>query len=228
MKQRWYAPLALGLWVSLSLSSAQAELIDRGGGLIYDTEADVTWLQDANYARTSGFSPTGLMTWEVAMSWAAEVEYEDVVRGRSWNDWRLPDARDRDGNWPCFGFVCPDSEPGRLHEVYGIRYSAQDPFVHLDRGSYWTSTRRSPLPGNAWIFNFTLGRQDQTGPLEELLVGFAHLVRDGDVGPAPEPAPSLGKAGLVVLVALVSLISWRLRLLVPGAHHLRTRAEPGP
>lgn len=30
------------------ISSAHASLIDRGSGLIYDTDLDVTWLQNAN------------------------------------------------------------------------------------------------------------------------------------------------------------------------------------
>jgi hypothetical protein len=189
-------------------TSAHADLIDRGGGLIYDTEADVTWLQDANYARTSGFSPNGLMTWEAAMSWAADLEYYDAARDTTWSDWRLPDARNPDGSWPCFGFDCPDSEQGRLYEVYGLRYTAQGPFVNLDRGSYWSSTRRAPLPGNAWIYNFTLGKQDHTGPLEELLIGYAHLVRDGDVGSDPTRVPTLGPGGLLVLAGLFGITAW--------------------
>lgn len=43
--------------------SAQASLIDRGGGLIYDSNLNVTWLQDANYAKTSGYHVSGAMTW---------------------------------------------------------------------------------------------------------------------------------------------------------------------
>ena len=39
--------LSLGL-----VSTAEATLIDRGGGLIYDTVLDVSWLRDANYAET--------------------------------------------------------------------------------------------------------------------------------------------------------------------------------
>ena len=35
--------------------SANAALWDRGGGLVYDDVLNVTWLQDANYANTSGF-----------------------------------------------------------------------------------------------------------------------------------------------------------------------------
>ena len=42
--------LILGISFLLFGSTASATLIDRGGGLIYDTDLDITWLQDANYA----------------------------------------------------------------------------------------------------------------------------------------------------------------------------------
>jgi len=44
---------ALGI---LSAGSAQAQLFNRGGGLIYDSVQNVTWLADANYAKTSFLS----------------------------------------------------------------------------------------------------------------------------------------------------------------------------
>jgi hypothetical protein len=59
--------------------SAKAELIDRGGGLIYDTDLDITWLQDANYAN----SPNG-MSWTEAMTWVQQLRYG------GYDDWRLP------------------------------------------------------------------------------------------------------------------------------------------
>jgi hypothetical protein len=34
---------------------AQAELIDLGNGMIYDTVQDLTWLQDAAYVMTTGY-----------------------------------------------------------------------------------------------------------------------------------------------------------------------------
>ena len=40
-------------------TSANADLIDRGGGLIYDTDLNITWMQDTN--------PT-YMTWQNAMA----------------------------------------------------------------------------------------------------------------------------------------------------------------
>ena len=43
----------------LPVPQAQAALVDRGGGMLYDTVLNITWLQDANYAKTSnyGFYP---------------------------------------------------------------------------------------------------------------------------------------------------------------------------
>jgi hypothetical protein len=65
----------------VSLSS-QAGLIDRGNGMIYDDVLDVTWLQDADYAKTSGFDADGLINWNTASSWASSVVYG------GFDDWR--------------------------------------------------------------------------------------------------------------------------------------------
>lgn len=70
--------------------TAQAALHDRGGGLIYDDVLNITWLQNANYAKTSGFDADGAMDWQPAQDWAANLSYFDSVRGVTWNDWRLP------------------------------------------------------------------------------------------------------------------------------------------
>jgi hypothetical protein len=51
------------LAVILGVSSiTYAALWDRGGGLIYDDVLNITWLQDANYAKTSGYDADGRMT----------------------------------------------------------------------------------------------------------------------------------------------------------------------
>ena len=86
--------LGLALLGALASGAAQAALHDRGGGLVYDDVLDVTWLADANYAKTSGYDADGLMDWQSAMDWAANLEYHDSVRGVTWNDWRLPSVRD--------------------------------------------------------------------------------------------------------------------------------------
>ena len=50
MKTKLLVTLLLGI-----STSSQASLIDRGNGLLYDNVLDITWLQDANYARTSHY-----------------------------------------------------------------------------------------------------------------------------------------------------------------------------
>lgn len=81
----------LALAASLAMSgAAQAALHDRGGGLIYDDVLNVTWLQDANYARTSGYDGDGVLNWEQAVTWAASLNYYDSVRNVTYSDWRLP------------------------------------------------------------------------------------------------------------------------------------------
>lgn len=83
--------LILGLGVS---SAGNAILIDRGNGMIYDTDQDITWLQDANYAMTSGYDNDGSMTWDQSVAWADSLSYG------GYNDWRLPTVMDS-GNDGC-------------------------------------------------------------------------------------------------------------------------------
>lgn len=74
----------------LASGAAQATLYDRGGGLIYDDVLKITWLKDANYAKTSGYDADGRMNWGAANAWAAGLSYFDSVRNVTWTDWRLP------------------------------------------------------------------------------------------------------------------------------------------
>lgn len=76
--------LAAGLAAS---GASQASLVNRGGGLYYDTTLDVTWLQNSNSAGTA-------MTWSQATAWADGLNYFDSVRGVTWSDWRLPTTTD--------------------------------------------------------------------------------------------------------------------------------------
>lgn len=56
---------------ALSVGTAQAALIDRSGGMLYDDVLNITWLQDANYAKTSGYDADGKSSWAAANTWAA-------------------------------------------------------------------------------------------------------------------------------------------------------------
>jgi hypothetical protein len=87
----------------------QLPLIDRGFGLIYDTERNITWLQDVNYAKTVGRSRDGQLTWPQAMQWVASLSLRGI-RG-----WRLPTALNPDGSGPTLGHNCVGSEMGHLY-----------------------------------------------------------------------------------------------------------------
>ena len=52
--------------------------------MIYDDVLDITWLQDANYAMSSGYDTDGKMTWNEAIAWADQLSFG------GFNDWRLP------------------------------------------------------------------------------------------------------------------------------------------
>jgi len=79
--------------------SAQATLFDRGGGLLYDDVLNVTWLQDANYAKSSGYSADGVFRGSQAVNWAANLTYYDNVRNVNYDDWRLPTVSPVDLVW---------------------------------------------------------------------------------------------------------------------------------
>jgi len=89
-------PLILALLAGLAFSgAAQATLIDRGGGLIYDDVLNLTWLQNANYGAGSsydngGSTTDGRMTWANAVAWADTLVYHDSVRNVDIDNWRLP------------------------------------------------------------------------------------------------------------------------------------------
>ncbi|MCX6908464.1 MAG: hypothetical protein NTY01_10525, partial [Verrucomicrobia bacterium] len=88
------AVLAAGLFLT---GAAQAALHDRGGGLLYDDVLDVTWLQDANYAKSSGYHPTGKMSWAEANKWVSTLVYHDPARNVDHTGWRLPKVEPSDG-----------------------------------------------------------------------------------------------------------------------------------
>src|SRR5262252_9804231 len=61
-----------------------AALYDRGNGLIYDSVLNITWLQDAQYAQTSGYDSDGIFDWADAETWVHQLNYMGIT------GWRLP------------------------------------------------------------------------------------------------------------------------------------------
>ena len=72
MKTKFLTTAAVVLALSLS-TGAQASLVARTGGMVYDDVNNITWAADANLAKTSGYDADGLMTWANAVAWADQL-----------------------------------------------------------------------------------------------------------------------------------------------------------
>ena len=185
----------------LFLRGAQAILIDRGNGLIYDTVLNVTWLQDANLANQT-------FDWQAALDWADNLAFG------GFDDWRLP-SMDVNGDGvvvSCSTNVdCPDNEYGHMYyqNLDGVLFGegklddeVGDGGVTINdiRSLYWSGTEFSDS-NFAWAFFFfgtnLAGLSDIIDKDTEL---FVWAVRDGDVLNVQEPLTlallTIGLAGL--------------------------------
>ena len=192
----------LKLWTALLLifgltAAAQAALIDRGGGLIYDDALDITWLQDANYAGVT-------MDWPQAMNWANNLVYYDSVRDVIWDDWRLPYATNLQNNGGGLGLgYKQDSEMGHMYytnlgnidyaDSFHIGLQNTGDFINLQSDRYWSETPFVTDLGGVWMysFDFNVGFQLGANANPNSNSEYAWAVRDGDVASVPEPGSLL-------------------------------------
>jgi len=187
--------------VALS-GAAQAALIDRGNGLIYDTTRDITWLADMNYAVTSGYAtqtpppgvdPSGYMTWQAAKDWAAQLTY------RGLSGWRLPTLNEQDSSCSAgsiaypgyrFGVNCSGGELSGLFVTELGNVAGQgvsDPngktptqianyglFINVQDSYYWSSTPDTfnPDSDRGDGFGYLYGTVDGNGNARGRALGF--------------------------------------------------------
>jgi len=204
---RWTVSALLFAIMGFS-SLAHAALIDTdpSDGMVYDDDLNITWLADANFAKTSGADADGRMTWADANAWAASLRVGGVA------DWRLPTTLQSDASCTGGRFNCTGSEMGHLfyNELGGTAgssiLSSSDPdlalFSNVQSDFYWSGTEFAPNPSNAWFFLFDLGNQFAFSKDSTV---FAWAVHSGNVsGTVPEPATVwLFGSGLIGLLGLV-------------------------
>ena len=201
MKTRTTKAVAATALTALSLmlaSGAEAALVERlGGKAIYDDVADLTWLQDANYAQTSGYDADGRMNWVQAKAWAGSLNIDGVT------GWRLPG-----GTMVNVGYNQTASELGNLFynllggtagsSITTSHNANYNLFQNVQYYVYWSGVAAGTSP--AWAFDFRGGFEHRYGKNLNLS---AWAVRSGDVGASPVPMP-----GALVLMgpALLGLL----------------------
>lgn len=215
---------------AMTVGVAQGALMVRVGGLIYDDAQNITWLADANYAKTSAYDSDGIMTWADAMAWANQLTFA------GFDDWRLPRITDlgaigcdysTTGGTDCgYNVDVTSSEIAHLFHssLNGLSYydtagvgpqpgfglPDSGPFTNIQTGSqdfYWSSMEAVNHPSAAWYFGFTYGDQSPTATPSQF-PSYAWAVRDGDVSLVPEP-----NSYLLALTALgVVALAGKLRI----------------
>lgn len=150
LRLRRIVPL-VSLLVFISFN-AQAELIDRGNNMFYDTKLDITWIVDTKLAKTLGYDDNGIMPFADAHQFAQDLVYS------GFDDWRLPYIHPQDGsssysNYPCYDGACdtgynisgPPSELGYLyHQTLGNTGSYNPDLSYRNCGG----NRTTPCPEN--------------------------------------------------------------------------------
>jgi hypothetical protein len=212
-----YKSVALALATAglLCGGMAQAALNDRGGGMLYDDVLNVTWLQDANYAKTTGYDADGAMTWSAAKTWA-----DGLVFG-GYSDWRLAANTPVGADWKYsksnagttdvgYNITSPRSELSYMYYVnlglkgyyspagdfqpdFGVfsngTYSRSQNDVglvkNLQSTTYWSGTAYALNPTSSAWFFFT--RRGNQDFDAQFAEYSAWAVRDGDVAAVPEP-----------------------------------------
>jgi hypothetical protein len=219
---------AFALAVSIS---ANAALVDRGGGLIYDTALNVTWQSNANLAAgntfgVSGINPDGTMSWTTAQQWIAAMNTANYL---GYSSWRLPTTAVPDPSSPTvatgtscgtqssipYGYNCTGSELGELfYNELGAQWGGSVPtgnpnyslFQNIlsDYNNYPLTNFWSgtDAPDSSYAWLFQFSNGFQTYT-QKFSQQSAWAVMSGDVAAVPLPAAIwLFGSGLLGLIGV--------------------------
>jgi len=222
------AAMALAMASAQAQSTLHARDIDGDGSIdaFYDSQQDLTWLADANYAATSGYwadnidysgypLEAGRMAQNQSVAWAGQLDVHGIT------DWRLPLLLDAPivnpgigapPGTPCTdisGWLCMVG-PNEMTVLFDQLAGGTVPFLNVQDAEYWTGSNFGS--NNGWAA-YAAGGSRASGRTDELSVPvYAWAVRDGDVTLAvPEPSTY----ALMLLGLAVVSIRRVLRLVPP-------------
>lgn len=190
----------------------------------YDTELRITWLADANRAKTTGYDDDGRMAWQDAMDWVSSLSVGGVT------GWRLPTMIDSGalgcnlsyaGGTDCGSNVLTKSgstiysEMAHLYVktlgnasfcVAGDALCQARPtvewgltntggFQNLFSTYYWTGVAYGPASVDyAWFYGTNGGVQYVNSKFDEF---YAWAVHPGDIGTPVVPEPGIWALSLL-------------------------------
>jgi hypothetical protein len=192
---------------------------EKGGQVVYDTNAHVYWLADANFAASlegrriqtemgvTGIGLNGTMDYPTARKWVQALNAYD--HGAGWlghHDWRLPASPMKDTTCGAmgpqgasFGALCQDNLLGKLYYVgLGRTFpesvapdfnATVEPFRNLQLSYYWTAASGG-LAGKK-IFSFASGSADATTTVDSFYYVLPMVPRaSGPIGGSAPRCPT--------------------------------------
>jgi hypothetical protein len=171
--------------------------VSNGYEAYYDLALDLSWLADANYAKTSKFNATGLLAWDEANQWSSSLMLYGI------SNWRLPTLVDtgepgcgyENGGPDCgTSILLENSElahlyyvtlgntpgPDPISDVPAVMLTKKfGPFINVQSENYWTNVQYPFFGGTtAWIFSPLFGSQ---GFDAKSIAQGSWLVHKGDI-----------------------------------------------
>ncbi len=189
----------LALLVLAMSANANATLIDRGNGLIYDSNNNVTWTADANLRATlglphaassgSGNITAGSVYWSVANTWAANLVFGGI------DNWRLASVTEFNSLFSDIGGVDGTSIVATHNSTYDLFFNIIPNGVPASGYGSWTNSYWATGSGGA-VCGFSFGGSWTStpgvgwcDPSDTVNAIYAWAVSPGDIAPPPVVIP---------------------------------------